>query len=149
MTTDKNFRIEWNHAPEEGRNDAVWYYGCNYMATAFLTTDTEELSLNIYCDGETLVKIPYNEDDFDNVEYVRYSGDFESMGIHNDEDLAKMNERWANRDIWVFNSWFDLYTEDGEHIDYVTHEIPDAIDSARATLLEVAYAGGWEKYLAR
>lgn len=145
MTTDKNFHIEWNCQPEEGRNDAVWYYGVGFMGKATLKTDAGEFSLNIYCDGETLVKIPYSDEE-DHVEYVRYSDQFESMGIRNDEDLVKMNEKWAHRDIWVHNSWFDLYTEEGEHIDYVTHEIRDAIDSAHSVLLEVAYAGGWEKF---
>jgi hypothetical protein len=149
MTTDKNFHIVWATEPEEGRNDAVWYYGSGCMGRAFLYAENGVFSLGIYCDGETLVKIPRSEEDLDDVEYVRYAGEFESMGIRNDDDLAKMNERWEHRDIWAHNSWFDLYTEEGEHIDYVTHEIPDAIDSARAVLEEVSAAGGWEKFFSK
>lgn len=147
MRTDKNFQIEWNCKPEEGRNDAVWYYGVGFMGKANLITDIGTFSLNIYCDGETLVKIPRSAEDLDDVEYVRYAGEFEAMGIRNDDDLVKINEKWGDRDIWVNNSWFDLYTEEGEHIDYVTHKIPDTIDSARSVLMEVAYAGNWGKFL--
>jgi len=149
MTTDKNFHIEWATKPEEGKNDAVWYYGTGCMGRAFLHDENGIFSLGIYCDGETLVKIPRSAEDLDDVEYVRYAGEFEAMGIRNDDDLVKINEKWADRDIWVNNSWFDLYTAEGEHIDYVTHEIPDAIDSARAVLEEVSAAGGWEKFFSK
>lgn len=139
MKTDKkSFQVEWFTKPEEGRNDAVWYYGAGCMGTATLTTDTGSYSLNIYCDGETLVKIPYNLAEPDNVEYVRYADQFAAMGYQTDADLARIDEMW-----WEHNSWFDLYTEDGEHLDCVTHEIPDAIAQAEATLREVAARGEW------
>lgn len=138
MESGKNFWVDWVCQPEENRNDAVWYYGETLMGTAYLKHGEETYSLDIYLDGETLVKIPYN-DSKDNFDYVRHQSDFIAAGIETDADLVKIS------DYFVHNSWFDLYA-DGEHLDCVTHEIPDAVSQAEAVLTEVAGAGGWEKY---
>ena len=145
-----NFTIKWTYGePREDRKDAVWFYGENCIATATLTQGEKNYSLDIYCDGETLLRVPYlNEDgtpDESNLQYLRYENEFESAGIHNDADLEAISKKFENFDIWVHNSWFDLYVE-GEHLDAVTHEIPDAVAQAQAVLEEVASVGGWEAY---
>lgn len=144
MTSSKNFQIEWFCKPEAGRNDAVWYYGAGLMGTATLTDNGKTYSLNIYCDGETRVDVPYVNDDGtidgNNYQVVRYVDQWQGIGVTNDTEMQALTEKWnaLGYDIWTHNSWFDFYTPDGEHLDCVTHEIPDVIEQAEAVLRQLA-----------
>jgi len=151
-----DFKIEWRYPFDPNKQDAVWFYGDHHMATAALTTDNgETYSLDIYCDGETKVRVPYvyedgswHEDDY---RVIRYESDWEAVGVRTDADMAAFTAEWEVRgyDIWSYNSWFDLYTAiDGhaEHLDAVTHTQEDAEAMALAVLTEVAMAGGWEEW---
>ena len=138
-------KINWNYEIKSGQEDAVWYHAAGVVGTATLETDTGTYSLNIRCDGETLVKIPYDAADLDSVEYVRYADQWERLGVTTDSEMSELTEKWSKLgvDIWEHNSWFDFYTEDGEHLDCVTHTIPDAVSQAEAVLREAAERGGW------
>lgn len=145
--------IKWEIQPNPEQHDAIWYYGTQFLGTATLVKNNEEFSLSIYCDGETRFHVPYlNEDgtfDPDNYEVIRYADQWESRGIFTDKQLNEEIEKWykAGYEIHQHNSWFDLYDEDGTHLDCVTHEIPDAVAQAQAVLEEVAALGGWNTYL--
>lgn len=147
------FEINWHTAfePTAERQDAVWYYGHNLVATATLTTENgEQYSLDIYCDGETKVSLP----DGYPLTYVRYADEWETLGVTTDTEIRDFTDKVIDthgHDIWVYNSWFDLYTEINgvsEHLDSVTHEIGDAVSQAEAVLQEVAAHGSWGAYLA-
>lgn len=155
------FEINWHTAfePTVERQDAVWYYGHNLVATATLTTENgEQYSLDIYCDGETKFRIPYKDADgdfdFTNCAYVRYESDWAEHGVTTDAEMQALLDTLMNEheyEAHIYNSWFDLYTEiDGvsEHLDSVTHEIGDAVSQAEAVLQEVAAHGSWGAYLA-
>lgn len=151
------FEIEWFYGFDHQKQDAVWFYGSTIQGTARLTTaEGVTYSLDIYCDGETKYRIPYeNEDgtwDRDNTEVIRYADEWEARGVHTDKDLEAEYQKWQERgvDIHIYNSWFDLYTEiDGvsQHLDAVTHTQDEAEDAAVEILSEVAAVGGWSKYL--
>lgn len=135
--------VEW-----ENRQDAVWYHGYGEVAKVTLTTENgDTYAVSIHCDGETKVQLP---DGFP-LTYVRYADEWETIGVNTDKEMTDFTQKMlANGvDIWVHNSWFDIYAEiDGqiEHLDAVTHEITDAHNQARAILQEVASLGGWENY---
>lgn len=143
------FTVDWEVEVNPTRQDAVWFYGQNYLATASLKTESGEVfSLDIYCDGETLYRIPYDDSDTDNTQAVRYPDEWESVGVTTDEQLNSLYDKWqeCGLDIHVFNSWFDMYVElDGvsQHIDAVCHTVDDANSLAESVLREVAAAGGW------
>jgi hypothetical protein len=148
--------VKWNYGePNPNQKDAVWSYGINLIAEVSLETeDGKKYSLDIFCDGETRVHAPYKNDDgtySDDYEVIRYADQWEARGIKTDAEMQKFSEEMLElgHDIWVHNSWFDLYTEiDGvsEHLDAVTHDIDDAVSQAEAILKEVVSAGGWKEY---
>ena len=146
--TDTKFGVEWNAVTTDERQDAVWYYGLDVVGTARLERDGTTYELEIRCDGETKVQLPYDKTDPTDVRYVRYATDWEEAGVETDAQMLAVTQEWLEKgvDIWIFNSWFDCYaTIDGEwvHLDGVTHTIDDAEAQAEAILLEVAEQGGW------
>lgn len=151
------FRKKLKYEPHPERQDAIWFYGDNYVGEVSVETDDgKTYSLDIYCDGETRFDVPYvNEDgsfDTDNFQVIRYEADWLGIGVKSDKELNETMEYWNGQGVEIhrFNSWFDLYTEiDGvsEHLDAVTHELPDAVSQAEAILSEVVASGGWREYL--
>jgi hypothetical protein len=146
--TDTKFGVEWNAVTTDERQDAVWYYGLDVVGTARLERDGTTYELEIRCDGETKVQLPYDKTDPTDVRYVRYATDWEEAGVETDAQMLAVTQEWLEQgvDIWIFNSWFDCYAKiDGDwvHLDAVTHTIDDAEAQAEAILLEVAEQGGW------
>ena len=139
------------------KQDAVFYYGDGQVAVVSVKTEAGWVDLSVWVDGETLLKLPYrNEEgkfvyDGENLDYVRYEAEFAAAGINSDEDLVRVTRECEDQglDIWVHNSWFDVYGPNGEHLDAVQHEYNEAIDQAQAIAEEVAAAGGWEAYWAK
>ena len=138
MTTYKtDLRYEIN--PEQ--QDAIWFYGDQWVGSVTGEKDGKSVKIDIYCDGETRFDIPYlNEDgsfDVDNFQVVRYINDWEAIGVTTDDQLNATMQAWFERGVEIhrFNSWFDLYVDvDGssEHLDCVTHTISEAILQATA-----------------
>ncbi len=142
-----SFGVKWNIEATPERQDAVWYYGLDAVGTAKLDQDGTTYTIEIRCDGETKVQLPYDDKDFTDVRYVRYASDWEEAGIETDAQMIAVTQEWLEKgvDIWVYNSWFDCYAKiDGEwvHLDAVTHTIDDAEAQAEAILREVA-ENGW------
>ena len=129
----------------QDRQDAVWYYGYGQIAKV----SSDKYSVIVRCDGETKVAVPREDG---SVEYVRYADDWEALGVTTDKEMLDFTNSWLEKgiDIWVHNSWFDVYVEiDGEeiHLDAVSHEVGEAFRQAEVILEEVAGVGGWENYL--
>lgn len=136
--------VEW-----ENRQDAVWYHGYGEVARVTARTeDGETYAVSIRCDGETKVVLP---DGFP-LTYVRYADEWETIGVNTDTEMMNFTQKMLDEhghDIWIHNSWFDIYAEiDGrlEHLDAVTHDITEAHNQARAILQEVVALGGWGAY---
>lgn len=134
----------------QDRQDAVWYYGYGQVAKV----SYGNYSVVVRCDGETKVAVPRDDG---SVEYVRYADEWEALGVTTDKEMLDFTNSWLDKgiDIWVHNSWFDIYavvdgTEtdlDDVYLDAVCHEVGEAFKQAEAILEEVAYAGGWRNYL--
>ena len=156
MSTEKNFTLKLARELDPSRQDAVWYYGEKHIGTATLETAAgKKFSVEIYCDGETRAHLPYKNEDgtynLSDFEVIRYEDQWEARGSKTDEPMQEESKKIMELgfDIWVFNSWFDLYTEINgtmQHLDAVSHEIEDAIRDAQAVLEEVEELGSWEKY---
>lgn len=91
------------------------------------TLKKDGFEVDIYCDGEMQVKNLENGDRY-------YNGSELVAAGYTDDALLTAAE--ANNKIeWEMNPWFDLYCN-GEHLDAVTHEIRDAINTAKSFLEE-------------
>ena len=113
--------------PHHSQNDAIFYTGMGLIATVTL----EGFSVDVYCDGETRANL-LNEDK-ETVAILYTPSDFIDAGLDTDGALHIANDQEVLD--WVNNSWFDIYCE-GEHLDIVTHDIREAIDSAVTYLKE-------------
>lgn len=114
------YTIEWavGLPHPKTQRDAMFY--CNPMTPFVCTVKKGNFSVDIYCDGETRVNVHQY------AEICRSGGDLVEAGIDCDEKLVDEQGLTV-----VNNSWFDLYeTDTGEHLDYVTHQIQEAIASA-------------------
>jgi hypothetical protein len=148
----QTFEINWKHGYDKYQQEAIWFNGVGLVGVATLTTENgETYTLDIYCDGETLARIPRSEEDLTDLVSVRYDQEWREFGVTNDTELIELSNKWAKRgvEIWDFNSWFDLYTEINgvsQHLDAVCHTQDEAEAQAEAVLQEVAELGGWKQY---
>jgi len=108
--------------------DAAFYCegpGSAHVATVALNGR----QVDIYCDGTMRVMSltePY--------ERYTYNGALVDAGFRNDRELFEAEQR---RDIeFINNPWFDLYDEEGEHLDRITHTYSDALSEAMFILLD-------------
>jgi len=91
-----------------------------------LTFEGAGKTVEIHRDGEALLYFD-RKGIFGTVNVVRTPEEFRETfpyGIPDDEDLL----------AWRLNAWFDLYTEDGEHLDSICHTLDEAIFSAEQHL---------------
>jgi len=132
----KTINIEWIQPDERpmGREDSAWYtYQSEHDLVAYVTDG--ENTISIHADGEMRVAVylnPANKDE--GWDIVRYCDDWTDYEINNDAEIFQASEE--GRIDWWNNSWFDLYTEDGEHLDCVCHTLTEAISQAVALLNE-------------
>ncbi len=118
--------IEWGAGlpHHESKRDAMFYRDDSSFVCK---VKISEFAVDVYCDGITDVR------DRTNDERYRDGSDLIRAGYDTDE---KLNEATDSGDLDVVNnSWFDLYC-DGEHLDAVSHDIFDAVQSAVAWLQE-------------
>lgn len=142
MTTTIN--IEWAQPDEreDEREDSCWYtYWSGHDLVAYVMKG--ERTVTIHADGEMRIEA-YKKvgEEYVYEGVIRYSDDLEEFGITKDSDLwgldhvpdTDLDMRGPNRNGYYYvidnNSWFDLYTEEGEHLDCVCDVLTDAIESA-------------------
>jgi len=114
-------RYRYDEATRRNREDAAWYVDGDGHAWVATVTDNGA-SIDIYCDGDMRVSIDNNPD-------ATICSQLVDCGITTDVELseAEMNGRIT----WHNNAWYDLYDgETGEHINYVTHTVSDAVAAA-------------------
>ena len=98
--------------------------GSNLVITV-TNSDLKDKSINIYCDGE--MRIHHNGEKIsDFIELI-------NNDIANDDDL---NELYDQSKVQM-NPWFDLYDQDGEHLDIVLYDIYEAMEIAKNMLIDM------------
>ena len=106
------------------QTDAAFYK--NPSSSWVCTLKKDGFEVDIYCDGDMRAVVLADENRF--AEATSGEELIEEYGVKNDDDLKLIHE-------WVNNPWFDLYVR-GEHLDEVSHDIREAIASAKAYLEE-------------
>lgn len=87
-----------------------------------LTEPEDQSIVHIYCDG--IMKMYECGPSADN-SLIWNAYELASRGFDTDE---KLSEALNDERLQVeHNPWFDLYDDDGNHLDAVTHSIPEAI----------------------
>lgn len=144
--------IDW-HQPNEssnGRKAAEWYLEYNHGKVVSVT-DYDGNTVSVFADGEMRYNI-YELQDGEIVEagVVRYPDQFHRWGIETDSDLFDLPEaeiEWGGYNTLkgptprgyyveeINNPWFDLYLyspygDNADHLDFVCHEIEEALEAA-------------------
>lgn len=109
----------------KNQSDPAFYcegYGHSFVAS--ITDNTNNNTINIFCDGE--MRINY-EDEYGDINRINNCSDLLGYSINTEQDLAKINP-----DFWVMNPWFDLYLGDEwldvVHFDAIKEGFPIAKD---------------------
>ena len=91
--------------------------------------DLKDKHIDIYCDGDMMLEY--------NGETIRNCYELVSSGIDNDSDLSDIfNESEPGSQV-IMNPWFDLYDQDGQHLDVVSHDIYQAMEDAKNILIQM------------
>lgn len=134
--------VSWAQPDERniGRTDPCWYV---YQSTSDLvcTVSNGERSVDVYADGE--MRIHVLDENKEIIGYIRYCDEFSDFGIINDEDYntivcdpeAKHAFGGITMSFDVIDSpWFDLYDNQGNHLDWVDFDLTDSINKAASLL---------------
>lgn len=128
-----------------GREDACWYSwsGQGHDLVCWVVRSDDGRTINVVTNGEMDIQVfEYKQvaDEFIKVGKITSNSSFSEYGIYKDSDLIDgfedSNPAGYKLDF-VHTPWFDLYSEDGDHLDRVTHTLSDAIEMA-AKMLDVA-----------
>lgn len=116
-----NIEIIWYQPDErsQGRDGPEFYCegGSHTLVCSVQNTGTGA-SVEIFCDGE----MRYSTEK----DVARDSDRLIALGVTDDN---KVNEGYE-KDYFSMNPWFDAYTNEGEHLDCVTHSLNSALDFA-------------------
>lgn len=134
----------------DGREESAWYTFSSTGHDSVLSVANGDRELAIYADGEMDIRVYRLVDGEIEEDYgrIRYCEDFADFGIRNDADLQAISSGdgsnagglmlagpWIHDGEtlyfdFIHNSWFDIYTLDGDHLDVVCHELSEAIAEA-------------------
>jgi hypothetical protein len=111
---------------EEQKNPEFFCEGLGSNLVITVTNaDLKDKSINIYCDGE--MRINHNGEIItDYIELI-------NNDIIDDDDLNGLYDESKVQ----MNPWFDLYDQDGEHLDIVLYDIHDAMETAKNILIDM------------
>ena len=111
---------------EEQKNPEFFCEGLGSNLVITVTNaDLKDKSINIYCDGE--MRINHNGEIItDYIELI-------NNDIIDDDDLNGLYDESKVQ----MNPWFDLYDQDGEHLDIVLYDIYDAMETAKDMLIKM------------
>jgi len=128
--TDTLLKTTWLVPMQPDRTDAVFYhdYVGGHIGSVTLQHNGEVQTIEIYCEGDIEAV------NTDTAKIYQSSYDFFEDGYDTDEKLFSSPD---NSD-WDENPWFDLYSEDGEHLDCVSHNFLKAQNFAEQLLVENA-----------
>lgn len=94
-----------------------------------------ERRIGVCCVGEMRILFPEGGVENPTADYrvLRYTSDLIEVGIDTDSKLSDFTDYWRERDfdVWVNNSWFELFDLDAEEYidDTVCHSIEEAVDA--------------------
>lgn len=91
--------------------------------------DLKDKFIAIYCDGDMLFEY--------NGETIRDCYELVDSGITNDSDLSEIFDGTEPGSQVIMNPWFDLYDQDGEHLDMIFHDIYLAMEEAKTILFKM------------
>lgn len=137
--------LSWSQPDErsENREDSCWYtYASGHDCVVLVTKGDRTLS--VCADGEMRFEAYKRnaDEEFIHEGTIRYSDQLEEFGVREDSDLWGLPDasnimpdmtgpnRFGYYYVGVNNSWFDLYSEEGEHLDCVRDTLSDAIETA-------------------
>ncbi len=128
MPTAGEYEIEffWSDGfqPDADHQESVWWDNGSVCMVGL-----GDLEVSIYVEGDTKIYDRDTEDTY------RRSSEFPE-DLSTDKALQKASEGALPRLDWQNNSWFDIYTSDGEHLDLVTHMADEAFNTACQYLIE-------------
>jgi hypothetical protein len=125
----KTINLTWAQPDERNqqREDSCWYtFGHGHDLVVRVTQG--DRTIEIFADGEMDVRVYDKPNGSTEAGRIRYCEQFPEYGMNNDAEVFEASE--AGRIEWIHNSWFDLYSEDGEHLDVVCHTLTEAIEKA-------------------
>lgn len=135
--------IEWRQPDEreQGREDACWYI---YQSSSDLVCSLSNgvKGVHITADGE--MRIHVIDEAGEVIGRIRYCDDFREYGITNDEQLLDIvfagdvehvtpNGEKVRFDV-VNNPWFDVYDDEGIHLDILSFALTEVLDNAISLL---------------
>ena len=91
--------------------------------------DLKDKFIAIYCDGDMCIEY--------NGETIRDGWELRNNDITNDHDLADIFNEAEEGSQVIMNPWFDLYDQDGNHLDMIFYDIYLAMDEAKRILYEM------------
>lgn len=143
--------LEWSQDDERSieREDSCWYTFSGSGHDLIVRVKRGDRTIEVYADGE--MRFEAYKRNLEGTEFVhegtiRYFQDLSEFGVVKDSDLWGLPyasdlmpdmtgpNRFGYYYVTVNNSWFDLYSEDGEHLDCVNHELSEAISQAVAII---------------
>lgn len=115
------------------RSPEFYVDGSGHTLVASVSKGDNEI--HIYCDGEMRYELFHNPDTAPYAT-VRTAADWEGTKITNDFMLQNLS---GTPDCELVNNpWFDLYDQDGEHLDFVGADIDEMILQAGILLKEIS-----------
>ena len=128
MPTAGDYEVEvmWadGNVPKADLQESIWW-GRGLVAKVRL----DEFEVCIYVDGDDKLVNIKTRDVYWN------ASDLEGIGIDTDQKLYEAIGDNGFLDQQN-NSWFDIYTSGGEHLDMISHEVDDAFESACDYVIE-------------
>jgi hypothetical protein len=91
--------------------------------------DLKDKFIAIYCDGD--MRLEHNG------ETITDCWELRNNDINNDSDLADVFDEVEEGSQVIMNPWFDLYDQDGNHLDMVFHDIYLAMEEAKTILFKI------------
>lgn len=139
--------INWAQPDERDidRNDACWYiYGSTSDLVCSISNGVK--TVNVYADGEMRVHVIDEAGEV--ISVIRYCDQFAQWGIISDTDIGNHvfgddphtapNGQKVTFDV-VNSPWFDLYDDEGYHLDYVRDTLTGAVTEATNLLKTADY----------
>jgi len=128
LPTAGEYEIEFfwldGNTPDGDHQESVWW-----EKGAVCKVGLGDFEVTIYVDGDTKIEDRETGSTYTN------SSEFPD-DLLTDKALAEASSGNYPRLDWKNNSWFDVYSSDGEHLDMVNHQADEAFDHACQYLIE-------------
>lgn len=123
--------VTYHNAYNQEQLDSAFYVD-GYGGVLASVSDGKR-RLGVHCVGEMRVLHPERS------VVLRYASDLIDAGIDTDKKLEEFTDYWLERgiEVWVNNSWFELFDFDGDDEFYdIAHSLDEAVDDCIRILTE-------------